>query len=175
MRQGAELFPARQDFEYLASGGSSGTPPKWTSTAMPYAGWYVLRSGWTPKDRYLLFEAGPFGKGHQHEDKLNLIVHDRGRTIVTEAGNYAYDSSAWRSYALSTRAHNTVIVDGREQNRRRKPETYVVWQPQANRFFFEDWLDYAEGTYNDGYGPQGEVDVAHPAGCVCEAGLLDRD
>ena len=117
LQEGLELFPQRSDFEFFASDRKRGTPPAKTSWALPYAGWFAMRTGWKTDDRCLLFEAGPYGAAHQHEDKLNIIVHAGGRAVLTEGGYYSYDRSDWRRYVLSTRAHNTVMVDGLEQNR----------------------------------------------------------
>ena len=74
LTEAAELFPARQDFRWYATDGTQGQPPHETSHAFPYAGYYVMRSGWDPEARWLLFDGGPFGYGHQHEDKLEIIV-----------------------------------------------------------------------------------------------------
>jgi hypothetical protein len=61
---------------WAASGGRTGKPPATTSYLFAYAGWMVMRSGWQgPNERYGLLEAGPYGYGHQHEDKLNLIIY----------------------------------------------------------------------------------------------------
>lgn len=161
LRQGLELFPQRADFEFFASDRKRGVPPVPTSWALTNAGWYVMRTGWKTDDRYLFFEAGPFGAAHQHEDKLNLVVHAGGRTILTEGGTYSYDSSDWRRYILSTRAHNTVMVDGMEQNRSKKPETWVVWNSGKNRWQTGPDFDFAEGCYDSGYGPTNAVRVTH--------------
>ena len=48
--------------------------PTETSHAFPYSGHYVMRSGWDKDATYLLFDAGPFGAGHQHEDKLHFVL-----------------------------------------------------------------------------------------------------
>jgi hypothetical protein len=161
LARGFELFPARTDFQYLATDGKAGTRPARTSWEMPYAGWDMMRSGWTAADRYLHFDRGPFGAGHQHEDKLSIIVHTGGKTIVPDAGHYSYDSSNWRRYVLSTRAHNTVMVDGQEQNCRRQRETYVVWDPKPSRWFSNDLFDFAEGEYAEGYGLDNGIKVTH--------------
>jgi hypothetical protein len=121
----------------------------------------MMRSGWTPDDPYLFLEAGPYGRGHQHEDKLNIILHAHGKTILTEPGNYSYDSSDWRRYVLSTRAHNTVLVDGMEQHRRAARDTYVRDEPVSNPWVTGDDFDYVEGTYADGYGPENDRTVTH--------------
>jgi len=161
LAQGLKLFPEREDFEYAASVRRQGKAPGKTSWLLPYAGWAVMRSGWRADDIYLHFDTGPFGAGHQHEDKLSLLVYAGGKMILTEGGNYAYDSSDWRRYILSTRAHNTVMVDGREQSRRRLHDTFVQWEPEQRRWITNDDLDYAEGVYDSGYGTGGELQVTH--------------
>ncbi|MBT3380097.1 MAG: heparinase [Lentisphaerae bacterium] len=153
LREGYAAFPERKEFQWIATGGRHGTQPDFASCALPYAGWYVMRSGWQKDALYLHFEAGPFGYGHQHEDKLSLIVHAYGKRLLTEGGVYAYDSSQWRRYILSTRSHNTVMIDGLEQKRRGAPrETYVSTAPLPNRWLASDTCDFAEGWYDEGYG-----------------------
>jgi hypothetical protein len=120
-----------------------------------------MRTGWGPQDSYLLFDAGPYGSGHQHEDKLHLILHAYGKTLLTEPGNYSYDTSEWRRYVLSTRAHNTVLVDGLEQNRARARDTWVAKEPTTSPWVTGEDFDYAEGTYADGYGPESDRTVTH--------------
>jgi hypothetical protein len=161
LAKGFALFPNRKDFQYLATGGKEGTAPSKTSWLLPYAGWAVMRTGWGPGDRYLHFDLGPFGAGHQHEDKLSLIVHAGGKTILTEPGNYSYDTSDWRRYVLATRSHNTVLVDGQDQNRRVVRETHTVWEPKAPRWMTNAEWDFAEGSYEDGYGAEGKKIATH--------------
>ena len=160
LRKGAELFPQRQDFIYVAGGGAEGTPPERTSWSLPYAGWHMMRTGWTPADKYLFFETGPYGAAHQHEDQLSLLLHAGGKTLLTEGGVYSYDRSQWRSYVLSSRAHNVVHVDGLEQQRRGLRETTTT-TPYESRWSSDADFDYAQGTYSSGFGPQRELRVDH--------------
>ncbi|MBI2298511.1 MAG: heparinase II/III-family protein [Armatimonadetes bacterium] len=143
--------------------GRGGTPPAITSLLFPYAGWMVMRSGWRgPDERYALLEAGPYGFGHQHEDKLNLIVYGYGREHVSDAGYYDYDASAWRRYVLSTRGHNTLRIDGQDQHRAGLTATYVTSTPVADLAWdTSPDLDYACGVYADGYGPGWAIRVTH--------------
>ena len=83
--EGAEFFD-RKDFLWAATFGKQGKKPDFTSVAFPWAGQYVMRSGWGEDDLYLMFESGPFGTGHQHEDKLSMFVYGLGRVLLTEAG-----------------------------------------------------------------------------------------
>jgi hypothetical protein len=150
-------------FDWAATRGKQGTPPDHTSHYFPYAGQMVMRSGWEPDARYLIMDAGPYGFGHQHEDKLSLMMYAFGKIQLVDPGNYAYDSSPWRRYTIDTPAHNTVMVDGQPQRRRRRPrETYLVKEPPAtNCWRTSDQLDYAAGQYDEGYGDNSEVDVTH--------------
>lgn len=160
LREGAELF-GREDFRWAASGGAQGTPPDSTSWAFPYAGQYVMRSGWDRDDRYLLFESGPFGIGHQHEDKLSMFVYAYGRPLLTEAGTYSYDQSKYRRYVLGTWAHNTILVDGQEQHRNGLRETYETDRPLDNLWVHNELFDAADGVYDHGYGPRRDIAVTH--------------
>ena len=153
LRKGFSYFPERTDFQWLGSGGREGVEPSFTSCAMPWSGWYMMRSGWERDALYLHLDAGPFGYGHQHEDKLSILLHAHGKRLLTEGGVYAYDSSPSRRYVLSTRAHNTTMIDGFEQSRRgASRDTYVSKAPLDNRWITTPVYDYAEGRYDEGYG-----------------------
>jgi hypothetical protein len=115
LRQGFGFFPKRADFQWMATSGKQGEKPKLGSVALPFAGQLIMRTGWEPNDLYLLMDAGPFGYGHQHEDALSIVIYANGRYHVVDPGNYAYDSSKWRAYVISARAHNTIIETTAEQ------------------------------------------------------------
>lgn len=128
--------------------------PDFTSVALPWAGQLVMRTGWTPQDTWAHFDAGPFGRGHQHEDKLSVLLYAHGKLLLSEGGNYAYDDSPMRRYVLSSYAHNTVLTDGKGQDRRSRYD----WQDEdifqkAAEFHWNigtEW-DHGEGIYRDGY------------------------
>ncbi len=162
MRSALEFFPEREDFRWAATEGREGRRPTILSTAFPYAGHFVMRTGWLPDDAYLFFDGGPFGYGHQHEDKLNVVIYSHRRVHLTDPGNYPYDDSQWRKYVLSTRAHNTVMVDGQEQNLRGKPrEEYVVDEPLPHVWVTRPSFDFASASYDGGYGPSRDRSVTH--------------
>jgi len=163
MKHAAADYPDRPDFAWARSQGREGQPPAYTSLAFPYAGYYIMRSGWQPDALWALLDAGHFGYGHQHEDKLNLLVHAYGRLLLTEGGNYAYDDSAMRRYVLSTRAHNTLRIDGQDQNRRAayRREAFDVSLPSDGRLEVHEDFDVARGVYAEGYGPQAQAWARH--------------
>jgi hypothetical protein len=135
--------------------------PAYTSVSFPYAGQYVMRSGWDVDDRYLLFESGPFGTGHQHEDKLSMFIYGLGRVLLTEAGTYSYDRSKYRQYVLGSWGHNTILVDGQQQHRRGLPDALETDQPLDNLWIHTETFDAADGVYEDGYGEDRDIDVRH--------------
>ena len=148
MPDAAALFPDQGDFRYLATGRREGTAPA-LCVGMPFCGMGVFRSGWGEKDLWAFFDGGPLGYGHQHEDKLNLLMWAYGFEMLTEAGTNAYDNSPRHQYVLSTRSHNGVLVDGRGQYRRPHFRPRPVDEP-APGFTFreEEGFAAASGIYD---------------------------
>lgn len=154
LREAAELFPTRPDFLWYGSGGARGKPPAELSHAFPWAGYFVQRSGWDSNARWLWFDGGPFGYGHQHEDKLQIMVEAYGKSFLVDPGNYTYERSKWRSYFIDSPSHNVVLVDGQPQRRRgaRDRMEYVVKQPLSHVWATGKESDYVEATYDEAFG-----------------------
>ncbi|MDR1281168.1 MAG: heparinase II/III family protein [Opitutaceae bacterium] len=155
LRAASGLFPARQDYKWIITDGAEGAPPETGPTPshyFEYAGYAVMRTDWSRAANYALFDAGTLGVGgHQHQDKLNILVWSYGREILFDNGGGSYEKSKWRSYSTDTFSHNTILVDGQPQ--RRAPRTRadasapidIQWQTTPQ-------YDYAIGTYDDAYG-----------------------
>lgn len=160
------LFAHREDFKWLVSDGKDGKAPAYTSVALPYSGIMIMRSGWQPDAVWALFDAGPFGRAHQHEDKLNILLSAHGRLLLSEGGNYAYDSSEMRKYVLSTRSHNTVRADGHDQNRYANYhwEERNIERLSGMKYKIEDDFDFAEGSYTEGYAGLENDRIVHKRG-----------
>lgn len=149
------------EFQYVLSRGTEGSAPAYTSVALPYAGQYVMRSGWDEKALYLALDAGPYGAGHQHEDKLHIDVHAHGRSHILDAGRYTYVGGPWRNYFVGTASHSTMLVNGQGQNRRRtSSRRWIGRQAQDNLWLTGETFDFVAGSYEDGYG-SGLQGVAH--------------
>lgn len=163
------LFPQRTDFLFGSTLGAQGTQPTQTSYAFPYTGHYVMRSGWDANAVYALLDSGPYGYGHQHEDKLSLVLYAHGRQLLLDPGNFSYDRSPARHYVLGTHGHNTIMVDGQGQNRRVNRATYVWPKPwdtptpagDDTRWESTAAADYVCGSYRDGYGDKAALKVTH--------------
>ena len=155
LSEAADLFPHRKDFRYFSTGGKDGEMPSYTSVWMPWAGWYVMRSGWDKDAFYAFFEVGPYGSAHQHEDKLSFILYAYGQRLITECGYYSYDKSDWRKYALSARAHNVARVDGKDQKRnviKTDDAVTISTKPLKNLWVSNNSYDMGEGFYTEGFG-----------------------
>jgi hypothetical protein len=46
------------------------------------------------EDRYLAFDAGPYGRSHQHEDKPGFWLFAYGRNFLVDPGRHLDDNSA---------------------------------------------------------------------------------
>ena len=70
--------------------------------------WFALRCG--PS-------SPPFLPPHAHADALSLQLWWHGRPVLLDPGSSTYEAGAQRDWERSTRAHSTVVVDGRDQFR----------------------------------------------------------
>ena len=144
---GIEIFD-RPDLRYIASKGRVGEPPKESSHAFPYAGYYVMRDSWRPEAQYLLFDAGHLGEGGQpHEDKLSFLLHAYGRRLIIDPG---MGKSASEPCLRSSRTHNSIVIDRKEQRRRRMGEAEIAPAPDT-RWITTSSFDFVEGWYKEGY------------------------
>jgi hypothetical protein len=135
----------RPDLVYIGTGGRSGRKPSWTDHALPYAGLYAARTGWTARDCGLIFDAAPFGRAHQHDDKLNFVYSHKGRCLVLDG---TYDMDRHRAFTVSAPAHNTVCVEGFRSDYLSDFSQWVGTSPQENRFEKIAGVHYLEGFHN---------------------------
>ena len=94
-----------------------------TSGGLPDSGYYLLQCGHQGAvDRIsVVFDCGELGfksiAAHGHADALSFTLRAFGCDVFIDPGTYDYFSfPAWREYFRSTRAHNTVVVDGLDQS-----------------------------------------------------------
>ena len=89
-----------------------GEPARWrpSSTLLESQGLAILRTG----GRYASLEAGAYGGGHGHPDRLHLTLHERGVHWLPDFGAGSYVSRDLFWYR-STLAHNAPRLDGVSQ------------------------------------------------------------
>jgi hypothetical protein len=111
---------ARQRYLYSFSGGAAGTQPEENSIYLPHGGVTLLRSGWGTERRFedecfLAVRTRTFDTSHIHRDQLSFELYAYGDDLIVDSGGpYGY-GEPMREFFLSTAAHNTVVVDGKEQ------------------------------------------------------------
>lgn len=93
------------------------SPPEWSPphapAHLPDTGITVLRLD----GQYALLKYNPPCGGHDHYDRLGLIYYTGGRELLPDRGTVAYGHPLYRSWYRTTEAHNTIMVDGKQQLR----------------------------------------------------------
>jgi Heparinase II/III-like protein/Heparinase II/III N-terminus len=166
---GAVLF-SRGDFKRVASGpreemlwllGEAGItefnrlvplPFARNSTSFQQSGLYVM--GGDDADRQLMIVAGPERAdtaGHGHADALSVNVNAGGQALLFDPGTYQYVgiNDCERNYFRGTRAHNTLVVDERDQ---REPKGPFRWASlvdvRAEQWINGETFDLFVGNHN---------------------------
>ncbi len=95
----------------LGSEASPEWPPRLTSENLADAGFAILRRNGT----MVLLDYGQHGGAHGHFDKLNLTLYANGREWLPDPGRLTYSHPEYKTWVKTTAAHNTVVLDGRNQ------------------------------------------------------------
>lgn len=120
-----------------------------------WGGYYVLSSDNGTKTK-VIFDCGPLGfepiAAHGHADSLSFILSAYDRSYFIDPGTYIYIAdNPYRDYFRSTQAHNTVVIDGKNQS---EMGGAFLWTHKASSFV-DDWVsnehyDKVVG-WHDGY------------------------
>ena len=154
-----QYYPSRSDFKYIATSGSQGSAPAYSSAILPYAGYIAMRSGWSSNANYLGFDVGPIGKAHAHQDKLNVVLWAYGRKILFDSERVDYTDNPMSEYAMDAFSHNTVMVDNRPQRRSwgTPQPVQMPYTPVSDcRWITDSAHDFASGVYENAYGKAGQ-------------------
>jgi hypothetical protein len=95
-------------------------------------GYYILQAD-RPVPTKLVFDAGPLGLGsiaaHGHADALSFVLYVGGMEFLIDPGTYTFVAEhPYRKYFRSTAAHNTVVIDGKDQSEMGGP---FLWTRKA--------------------------------------------
>jgi hypothetical protein len=169
---GAVLF-GRSDFKYAAHSfceetlwllgqdsfnvfeSLNGRPSNALHRFYPESGCFIQRSDPGPAASHLVFDCGNLGMlsgGHGHADALSFTLFAQGTELLIDPGTSVYNCAPqWRDYFRSTRAHNTVVVDGCDQS---TPAGTFSWKHKAGSRLLDSrnlpGVDYIDGEH-DGY------------------------
>jgi hypothetical protein len=154
---GAETYNQRE-WQYIATNGAMGTKPsEGPSYFYPWAGHLISRSGYDSLAHWSFFDVGPWGSGHQHNDKLHLSVAAYGHDFLVDAGRFAYTGEVaqkFRPYARSSAGHNVVLIDGQGQA---AGPTHAKATVADHLYKITEHFDYASGSFDSFNDTEGEA------------------
>ena len=103
------------EFRFVDSFGKVGIEPSWTSYQFPEGRYTMMRSKWG-KDAIYLHTNVRGGGGHGHADDNSIILFGNGKRLLVDAGKFTYNTyDPARIYGLSTKGHNTVVINDQSQ------------------------------------------------------------
>lgn len=143
--------------EYVQSRGESGSPPKSLSAYYPLSGYYFTQETYEKEHlqnaTWTMFKAGYVSATHKHADDLSFLLYSKGHEIFIDPGMYNYmNGNIYRDYLISSRAHNTINVDGMTYS------TTVENSSKTGLLHYEDTGEYRYVLgYSDMY-PGVEID-----------------
>ena len=147
---------SRPDWTWIATNGKEGVKPaSGPSFIFPWAGQLISRSGFDADAQYSFFDIGPWGSGHQHNDKLNLTVTAYGRDLLVDGGRFAYRgevANKFRKYATGSQSHNVILVDGNGQADGQRVASVPL---SENLVAVTKDFDYGSGTFDKYVGLEG--------------------
>ena len=108
------------------------------------------------REIYLHFDAAPLGflsiAAHGHADALSFILHVDGKPVIVDPGTFSYHTHKdLRRYFVSTFAHNTVCVNGKNQAQQAGP---TMWLSHYSCKTLNVGENFVEATH-DGYRKDG--------------------
>ena len=103
------------------------------------AGYAILAGSEPTRDNsYLAIRTGFPSNAHRHSDDFSFEWSEKGQVILQDSGRYSYDySNPFRVFVSSTRAHNTVSVNG---------GNYPWWGEFKKTDFYEGAVKKYSGT-----------------------------
>jgi hypothetical protein len=135
------------------------------------SGYLIIRSdgkGVIPDASYFSLMGAFHSNIHKHPDDLSVIWFE-GEDILCDAGKYAYKSSKYRKYVQSTRAHNTVEIDG---------NNFSVEREDAYGSAIKSVIDGQGGCQITASVHHMKIGVRHTRHCIYEPGkwllIIDR-
>jgi len=83
------------------------------------SGFVAMRSSWESDALYLFFNLAPdAGQGHSHPDSLSVDIMVFGQSILQDPGSLGYGNPMHAQFAVKTRAHSVLVVDGQQMDTR---------------------------------------------------------
>lgn len=134
------------------------TPTILSSKFYEEEGHFIIRkTDIEKKHEFILhFNAAPLGflsiAAHGHADALSILLHINGYPFIIDAGTYTYHTDPeWRKYFVSTAAHNTINIDGKNQAAYKGPTMWLKHY-QTKSYFISQHGEFEKVfATHDGY------------------------
>ncbi|HEX2881925.1 MAG TPA: alginate lyase family protein, partial [Polyangiaceae bacterium] len=114
----AKQMATRPELAFVTNEGNEGEAPADPLPALTESGFFVYRSPWQQKPftqhTFLFFSSGTFDSPHSHADDFTFEWSEFGQPILVDSGKYTYNTNDLRKFFHSTRAGNTIEVDGKD-------------------------------------------------------------
>jgi len=153
---GCEVRKRHPSLWYLITRGASGRRPAEGECVLPASGYAFVRGRWPLGEHdwtlgsYLAFAAAFHSGVHKHADDGTIEWSERGRCLLMDAGNFGYQyDRRERRYCESTRAHNTVEVDGLDTSRSQSDaygSALRRWARKNDTYVFEAFFPDRNGA-----------------------------
>ncbi len=147
-----------KEWEYIATNGESGIKPSQASFMFPWAGQLISRSGFDYDAHWSFFDIGPWGRGHQHNDKLHVSISAYGRDLLVDGGRFAYTGAVrdkFGKYARGSESHNVLLIDGNGQ----MPGPKLATEPlSSGSYKIDKEFDFACGSFDSFIEQTGNVE-----------------
>ncbi|MGB9642368.1 MAG: heparinase II/III domain-containing protein [Candidatus Ratteibacteria bacterium] len=102
------------------------------STNLSGIGVVALRKTFNDNQVCMMLDYGIHGDSHGHPDKLNIVLFANGKEFLLDSGRISYSVPEYKSWCRTTIAHNTVVIDEKDQ------------QPATGKLiYFEDTDQYS--------------------------------
>lgn len=108
------------------------------------------------KDLYMIIDCVPADpkapSGHKHNSRLSFELFDFDKSFIIDPGAYIYTADKeMRNLFRSTNYHNTVVVDGEEQNRFDEDELFTMGLDAivtVNKWLVTENYDFLDTEHN---------------------------
>lgn len=121
-----------------------------TSKSFVNSGFYVMRH----EDLYMIINASSpnpkYLQCHRHNDALSFELFSYGTSLIVDPGSYVYTSNPeMRNLFRSTAYHNTIQVDGKEQNQFTDDLFFLGTESKTkvSRWEVGEEIDFFEGEH----------------------------
>jgi Heparinase II/III-like protein/Concanavalin A-like lectin/glucanases superfamily/Heparinase II/III N-terminus/Bacterial Ig domain len=114
------MAAADPEFDFAFTRGAHGTPPPDGTVLFGISGLFLMRSPLgpvsnLPNQTFVTFNSGTYRTSHSDLDAMGLTMYSNGAEVLPTSGLYTYTEEPGLEYFHGTRSHNTVVVDGKDQ------------------------------------------------------------